>query len=433
MNIIYMHTHDSGRYFDPYGHNIGTPDITRIAENGLLFRNAYCCGPTCSPSRAALLTGMTPHSCGMAGLAHRGFSLDDGNHHLARFLGERGYETFLCGMQHEAADPDMIGYHKLFVPESGSKAEKDEKCAAVAAEYIESPHEKPFFMSFGMENTHRIFPENDGGVNPDYIALPHTLADCPANREDMARYTVAARTVDKCVGTVLGALDGSGRINDTLVIFTTDHGLALPFHKCNCCDTGIGVALILYGAGIKLKGRVSDALVSQIDIFPTVCDLTGLEKPERLEGISLLPLIEGEREEVRDEIFAEVNYHVAYEPQRCVRTLTHKLIHRYDGHNSYVPANIDASPAKTALINSGLLERVRDREELFDLTIDPIERVNLINDPRYASVYSELSAKLENWMKKTNDPLSAGRMPKPAGARINRLECIEPTEWIYEE
>jgi len=433
MNIVYIHTHDSGRYFQPYGYNIPTPNIMRMASQGLLFRSAYCCAPTCSPSRASLLTGMSPHACGMTGLAHRGFSLNDYDRHLARFLGGHGYETCLFGVQHEAAETDAIGYDKCYVPRSVSKAEHDSLCASAAANFIGGPHEKPFFLSFGMENTHRAYPENDGGVNPDYVALPYPLADCRANREDMARYMVAARTVDECAGTVLEALDRAGLAGDTLLIFTTDHGLAMPFHKCSCYDAGTGVALILAGPGVSRGGCVSDALVSHLDLFPTICELAGLERPAWLEGVSLLPLLSGEANEVRDEVFSEINYHAAYDPHRCVRTRTHKLIRRYDIHNRHVPANIDASPAKDALLSAGLLERARAREELFDLTLDPAERVNLIHDPRCASVYSELSGRLDRWMKKTDDPLLAGRVPKPPGARINRLESIDPGDPLYEE
>jgi len=91
MNIIYIHTHDSGRFIQPYGHAIPTPNLQRLAEEGVLFRQCYSCAPTCSPSRAALLTGMNPHSSGMLGLVHRGFSLSDPKQHLAYLLQKNGY------------------------------------------------------------------------------------------------------------------------------------------------------------------------------------------------------------------------------------------------------------------------------------------------------------------------------------------------------
>ena len=112
-NILYMHTHDSGRYWSPYGHAVPAPNLMRLADDSTLFRHCYSAAPTCSPSRAALLTGMSPHACGMTGLAHRGFRLNDYSRHLAPFLGRQGYRTALCGIQHEAPDAGMIGYHEL--------------------------------------------------------------------------------------------------------------------------------------------------------------------------------------------------------------------------------------------------------------------------------------------------------------------------------
>ena len=117
-NILYIHSHDTGRYIQPFGHAMPTPNFQRLAEQGVLFRQAFCANPTCSPSRAALLTGQWPHSCGMLGLAHRGFRLNDYSHHLVQTLKKAGYTTALSGFQHvgrpPAADPSEIGYDEIF-------------------------------------------------------------------------------------------------------------------------------------------------------------------------------------------------------------------------------------------------------------------------------------------------------------------------------
>src|SRR5262245_4032488 len=109
-NILYIHSHDTGRYIQPYGHAVPTPNLQRLAEEGVLFRQAFCVAPTCSPSRASLLTGQSAHSSGMLGLAHRGFRLNDYGQHLIHTLRQAGYHSTLIGMQHEAADPTWIGY-----------------------------------------------------------------------------------------------------------------------------------------------------------------------------------------------------------------------------------------------------------------------------------------------------------------------------------
>ena len=115
MNIIYIHTHDSGRYLQPYGYPVETPNMMRLAQGSTLFRKACCAGPTCSPSRAALLTGTYPHCNGMLGLAGRGFSLRDYDMHLVRWLSKHGYLTALSGIQHEAPDGNVIGYDEVLL------------------------------------------------------------------------------------------------------------------------------------------------------------------------------------------------------------------------------------------------------------------------------------------------------------------------------
>ena len=112
-NVLYLHSHDTGRYVQPYGHPVPTPAYQRLAQEGVLFRQNFCLGPTCSPSRAALLTGQTPHSCGQLGLAHRGFELQHPERHLAWTLRQHGYSTTLIGVQHVTRDPARTGYEQI--------------------------------------------------------------------------------------------------------------------------------------------------------------------------------------------------------------------------------------------------------------------------------------------------------------------------------
>src|SRR5450432_4840415 len=112
-NILYIHSHDTGRYLEPYGHAVPAPNLQRLAEGGVLFRKAFNAAPTCSPSRASLLTGMCPHSNGMFGLAHRGFVLNDYKQHVLHTLRPAGYYSALFGIQHVAKDQNIIGYDKV--------------------------------------------------------------------------------------------------------------------------------------------------------------------------------------------------------------------------------------------------------------------------------------------------------------------------------
>ena len=433
MNVLYIHTHDTGTYIEPYGRGMATPHLMSLAREGILFRQAYSAAPTCSPSRSALLTGMWPHVAGMLGLAHRGFSLRDPGKHLAHVLRENGMETVLCGMQHESKDRSELGYVRLLDPgrESGDFNEIDRRNAQRVAEYLSQEKNRPFFLSFGMSNTHRPFPP--AKVDPGYVGVPDSLYDSPQNRADMAGLQTAATNADDCVGIVLDALKESGLDQETIVLFTTDHGIAFPGMKCNLYDAGIRVALILKIPGHFGGKTVSDALVSQVDIFPTLCDLLEIEKPRWLQGISLLPLLRGQSESVREDLFAEVTYHAAYEPMRCIRTARYKLIRLYNGLDRAVPANMDDGPAKDFVLKHGWLDQPRARVQLFDLYLDPLERVNLVGDRRYETVLRDLDHRLERWMRETRDPLlDDERVPKPGGAVVNRQSCMSPNEPNFE-
>lgn len=437
MNIIYMHTHDTGRYIRPYGYGVETPNLMNLAKEGVLFRQAYNAAPTCSPSRAALLTGTYPHECGMLGLTHRGFKLNDKSKHLASFLSRNGYETALCGVQHVTMPENEreLGYQEiLHIDRSNyaNSAERDIDTARMAAQYIKRDHEKPFFLSFGMHNTHREYPDSEGKIDPQYVMPPAPIPDTPETRKDFADFILSAQVVDRCVKTVLDTVKESGREDDTLVIFTTDHGIAFPFMKCNLLDTGIGVSLIMRFPHKKHSGRAVDALVSHIDIYPTICELAGLERPGWLRGKSLIPLLTGETDKIREEIFAETTFHAAYQPMRCVRTGDYKYIRYYDP-GEMVPANIDDSPSKTHMLEHGMLEKRRiTEEELFDLNLDPMERINLATDEYYAKTKKDLSGRLDKWMNDTDDPLLKGHVEKPDGATINRKSCISPREEKFE-
>lgn len=429
MNVLYVHTHDTGRLIQPYDSSIPTPALMKLAEEGTLFRNMYCCGPTCSPSRSGLLTGQFPHQNGMLGLAHRGFSLNDYGKHLANFLKQNGYETVLCGMQHEAAKPDGIGYDRVYVDsrrEADDLTVWDESNADSAIAFLKEPHGRPFFLSYGLAHTHRPFLEVDAGVNPDYLKVPFVLPDTKETRLDYAGYVTSAMRADACINRVLHALKEEGLEEDTIVVYTTDHGIAFPHMKCNLYDTGIGVSFIIKYPGNKSAGTVKDTLASQIDFYPTLCELLGLEKPGWLEGKSLVPVLNNEAEEINGAIFAEVTYHAAYEPQRCVRTKRYKYIRRYDSYDMYVPANIDNGYSKDFLLDNGLLKQKRATEELYDLYFDPGERNNLVHAKEYDSVKTELIQLLENEQRDTDDFMGIRPVPRPDSLILNKLSCIDP-------
>lgn len=416
-NILYVHSHDTGRWVQPYGHAVQTPNIQHLAEEGVIFRKAFCAAPTCSGSRACLLTGQYAHSNGMVGLAHRGFSLKDYRHHVVHTLRKHGYWSALVGEQHISKRPDVIGYDEVF---KISTNHVDDVTPVTLDILKRKDLRQPFFLSVGFFEAHREFFPPGSPKKSNYVAPPPNLPDTPETRRDTAAFHASLGSLDRGVGIVLDGLDAAGLSENTLVICTTDHGIPFPGGKATLYDRGLAVMLIMRGPGGFLGGRASDALVSHIDFFPTICDLVGIERPDWLQGESLLPLVNGEAEEIRDAIFAEKTYHVAYEPERCVRNHRYKYIRRFDeGHPTPVLANTDDGPSKDLLIERGWADRPIPEEQLYDLTFNPNETRNLAYDPALADVLQEMRGRLKTWMAETEDPLLDGPVPAPKGAEFN--------------
>ncbi len=358
----------------------------------------------------------------MLGLAHRGWSLNDYDHHIVHTLHEAGYHSVLIGEQHISKRPDVIGYDRVIKIATTRASD----VAPVTIDVLRDPPGRPFFLSVGFFETHREFFRPAAGEDR-YVLPPSNLPDTPQTRADMAAFAASARSLDDGIGAVLGALDDLGLAGDTLVICTTDHGMAFPGAKTTLTDRGIGVFLIMRGPGGFEGGTVSDALVSHIDLYPTVCDLLEIEAPAFLQGESLMPLVTGERESVRDAIFAEGTYHAAYEPQRAVRTPRWKFIRRF-GDPAPVLVNTDDSPSKDLWVQAGWAERAVDQEQLYDLLFDPAEAHNLAAAPSAQPVKDELSAMLDRWMEETADPLLDGPIPAPPGAEYNDPDQLSPGE-----
>lgn len=438
-NIFYIHTHDSGRMLSPYGYALPSPEIDKFADSASVFRNCHSASPTCSPSRSALLTGMPPHTNGMCGLAHRGWHLNDYSEHLVHRLKKHGYETILCGIQHVAPKDEMIGYDKIIGSRSYSMGKTELSMEAFDIANTDSLIEEiekgnmhaPFFVSMGWYNTHREFPPIADDINPDKLLVPSVLPDCKQTREDLAGYATSLKIVDNCFGKLIDTLKKQNLYDDSLVIFTTDHGPAFPKMKGTLYDTGTGVFLMIKMPNQK-EPLVLDQLVTHYDILPTILEVLNLEKDPKLVGKSLVPILNGEHCEIHDEIFTESSFHAAYEPKRAIRTKRWKYIVHFDPDSTPVICNIDPSISKDLLLSYGLQSRAIDRVQLFDLYLDPQERENLAGKDEFKDIESELKDKLLAWMKQTEDPLLDNwQMPYSKDAIINKRTCISPREKDY--
>ncbi|MFB1081584.1 sulfatase [Jeotgalibacillus sp. JSM ZJ347] len=444
-NVIYIHTHDSGKVLSPYGYDVPTPSLQKFAEDATVFRQAYCVGPTCSPSRAGLLTGMYPHSNGMYGLSQRGFKLHDYNQHLVNFLKQQDYHTVLCGIQHEAgsyldhnAGANIIGYDHDISADNSDLSEQElvkwdyENAGNVRSWLQQTDKSKPFFLSYGMFATHRKFPEEAYGdekeLDSKYVLPPYPLPESKEVREDYAGYLNSATWANASFDLVIETLKEEGLYENSIIIFTTDHGLAFPFGKCTLYDSGIGVSLIIRVPGSNMNGETVEGLVSQVDIFPTLCDLIEIEQPSYLQGVSFAEMFKVKDLEVREDVFAEINYHTAYEPARSIRTKRYKYIKFYDEDYLKVNrTNIDNSPTKAMYHENGLAEVTKPREGLYDLLYDPGERNNLSEDDRYQDILVSMREKLHRYQTKTNDPILTGHFKLKPGWKINKAGTYNPS------
>ncbi|MBP2387858.1 sulfatase family protein [Paeniglutamicibacter kerguelensis] len=421
-NILLIHCHDLGRFVGAYGvETVSTPHLDTMAEESVLFEQAFSTAPHCSPARASLFTGNYPQSNGVLGLTHEPFDwdLNDPKTHLAHRLKTAGYQTELVGVHHESrvlADEvvaERLGFDRA---RTGGARDVVVERATEALRRMATEN-APFYLQVGFTEPHRVPSERDrpgvmgflaDGVDPDAargLTVPGHLVDDPGAREEIAELQGAVRHMDEGVGSILAALEALGLRDETLVVFTTDHGLALPRAKCTLYDAGLGVAMMIRNpAHPAWRSRRIAGIVSHVDVVPTLLDLTGLPVPDRLPGTSLRPAVES-GEEARTHCFSQLSYHTYYDPKRSVRTPTHKLIVNFsnapramDPTQSWVhrslPADLNGPTIGTSPVR-----------ELYDLRTDPEELENLAEDPAQEDTLASLSAALLDWMRECEDPL----------------------------
>ena len=437
-NIVYIHAHDLGRFCEPMGYNIPSPNLKRLAEDGVLFRQCHAAAPQCAPSRAALVTGEYPHNNGMMGFPfpHQGFKLNDYGHHIGAFLKKHGYETALSGMQHVAARPindpkEVLPYDRFLNHTRTENASFDPTTTASAAvDYLQEDHDRPFFLSVGFLEPHRMdfgptFICSEKTEEPADIERlarycrpwPH-MPDNALTRREMANFKIGVAYLDREAGKVLDALDAPEPRRNTLVIFTTDHGPGVCEMKCTLTDRGTGVVTIFRGptdaeygqAALFRGGQVSDALTQHLDFFPTFAELIGAEAPVWLDGKSIMPLLRGDTEVIHEAIVTEQTYHARPTPRplRAVRTQRYKYIRSYDRHQQ---RGADFGPPHEFLAQYGYLEMPFADEMLYDLVFDPNEANNVAEAEPYAEVTREMRERLLAWQEATGDPMIDGTVP----------------------
>ncbi len=448
-NVLLITCHDLGRFLGCYGvPTVRTPGLDALAADGVRFTRAFCTAPQCSPSRAGLFTGRYPHSNGVLGLTHADFAWDlhPEERHLGQRLHDAGYATALLGVHHESlrAEPHQVaarcGMDEVVL---GGRAEVvSDRALARLARFARE--DRPFYLQLGYEEPHRQ-PAPGGAeprdlymgflgdaLTPDRalgVTVPPYLRDEPGAREELAELQGAVRALDAAVGRVLAGLRDLGLEERTLVLFTTDHGLALPRAKCSLYDPGLETALLLRLPARGWRGgRAVPALVSNVDILPTVLELVGLPVDDPVQGRGLLAALDGAADpRPRDHVFAEMTYHDYYDPRRCIRTARHKLIVNFSAAPAFMDPTQSWRPRAAPVVPADPARAYHPPIELYDLEADPLEWHNLADDPAHAAIQRELLTRLHAWMRETGDPLLDGAVTSPlhrwAVAALARAEA----------
>lgn len=393
-----------------------TPNLARLAREGMRFDRAFLTCSSCSPSRSSLITARYPHATGACEL-HQPLPADQVT--FVERLRESGYWTAAAGKWHLGPHPkkrfDLVveaaAPLPADVPRDGSG------CEHWLPTLDRRPADKPFFLWLAAFDPHRDYA--NGAVSPPHrpedVAVPPFYPDTPAVRRDLALYYDEIARLDGYVGRLLDALSARGLVENTLVLFMTDNGRPFPRSKTTVYDSGIRTPLIIrWPAGIA-PGTACGALVSSVDIGPTLVELAGAESSTSFQGRSFVRLLSDPSGSIRPAVFAEHNWHDFTARERAVRDPRYKLI---VNERPDLPGTPPADAVRGDTFQE--MRRLRDeggltagqgsvfvtprpREELYDLETDPHELVNLAGDPRHEPALHRLREELATWSRETGD------------------------------
>jgi N-sulfoglucosamine sulfohydrolase len=425
-NVVLVVADDLGLDLGCYGHvDVKTPHLDSLAAAGTLFTHAFCTTASCSASRSVILTGLHNHANGQYGHQHayHNFHTHATLKSLPLLLSQAGYRTCLIGKLHVQPEEVYRFDQTIAGVNSHSPVEMAEHCR----ELFRAADSRPYFLYFCPTDPHRAgrgFANERSypGVtpvkyDPAQLSVPHFLPDYPQTRQELAGYYQAVSRLDQGVGRLIEVLKETGRWEDTLVLFLSDNGSPFPGAKTTLYEPGMRLPLIVRAPGQASRGQKNSALVSWVDIVPTILEFAGAKGPNYpLHGRSFLSVLEQAAPAGWDEVHASHTFHeiTMYYPMRAIRTRRHKLILNV-AHPLPFPfasdlyASLTWQAARThpdALYGSRPCQSYiqRPQYELYDLQADPKESRNLAGDPNHASLLRELQAKLRAWQEKTKDP-----------------------------
>lgn len=387
-NIVVFILDDVGQQdVGAFGNNVvSTPNIDRLASEGMRFDRAFLSTSSCSSSRASLLTGLYPHSTGAPALNDPLPATVDS---LPQQLKAAGYYTASVGKWH-LGEPFKSHFDRV-MENSGERAATD-----WLPELARRPHDKPFFFWFATSDAHAPYNWHTPLqlADPRSVIVSPRMEDTAYERRMTALYYFEIARVDRNIGAVLDALAQAGELDNTLVVVLSDNGSQFGGAKTTLYDDGLLTPLVMrYPARIAGQ-RENRQLVSAIDLAPTLLQLAGIAVPTAMQGVSLWPTIDNPQQAVRTSLYAERNRHGQPHFERAIRTETRLYKRNYLGRRLCDPEadNLD-----------GIQNRDSGHEELYDMANDPAALTNLYRNPEYRSELASLRVQMNHIMHDTGD------------------------------
>ncbi|MEM8671834.1 MAG: sulfatase [Planctomycetota bacterium] len=411
-NIVFFLADDHGIHqCAPYGETQArTPFMDSMASQGIRFDNAFIASPACGPSRGALLSGLMPARNGAEG---NHMAPKPATQSMVRCMQDAGYEVAAIG---KVGHGRHISYSKCDYVFSGRKG----SLAKDVGEFLRKrTSKKPLFLLVGDRRPHVPWTK-EMQYDPEKVDLPHYLIDTPETREHWARYLTDVSAMDSEMEAIDRLVRDYFGSDDYIALYSSDHGAQWPFGKWNLYDYGARVPFLVRWPGHIEARTNTKAMISWVDIFPTLIELVGGEVTEGIDGRSFAEVLAGRSDKHRDMVFTThtCDKKMNVYPIRAVRDQSFKYIrnlypdhyhsnhsdtHRKDGAGAYWHSwdeRAKTDPQAAAIIKSYYQ---RPPEEFYDIASDPNETNNLINDPEYAEKIAAMSGDLDMWMKAQGD------------------------------
>jgi len=393
--------------FGCYGHpHIRTPHVDKLAADGLRFTNAYLTTSQCSPTRCSLITGRYPHNTGAPEL-HT--DLPEGQVMFPALLKQSGYYTLAAGKWH-LGEYARSAFDKVVGGGTGGEELWLESLQ-------QRPKDKPFFMWLASYDAHRSWAPDQHAQphTPEDAVIPPFMIDTPDARKDLASYYDEIQRLDRCTGEIVSELKKQGVFENTIIIFMADNGRPFPRCKTRLYDSGIKTPLVIHWPdGLKPSGKVSQSLVSSIDIAPTILELADIKSPPSFQGVSMTPLLAEPRSSIRKYAFAEHNWHVQVAHERMVRRGDYVYIRNAHPQLPQIISLKSTHPnldhlrelAKTGKLTAAQMDpflHPRPSEELFHINEDPHQLKNLAGNPERRQILQEMRKLMDQWQRETGD------------------------------